>query len=71
MQKFRILLEPDVDGGYTVQVIGLPGCFTEGDTKEEAITNAKDAIALYLGYLKDKGMKVGDLPKPSIVSVAV
>ncbi|MFH1056126.1 MAG: type II toxin-antitoxin system HicB family antitoxin [Candidatus Altiarchaeota archaeon] len=71
MRKFKVLLEPDVEGGYTVQVLGLPGCFTEGDTKEEALANARDAITLYIEHLKDKGKNFGDIPKPSIVSVAV
>ena len=71
MRKFKVVLEPDEDGGYTVQVLGLPGCFTEGETKADAIANAKDAIQLYLEYLRDKGKNVGNLPKSSIVSVAV
>ena len=71
MDKFRVVLEPDIDGGYTVQVLGLPGCYTEGDTKKEAIQNAKEAIRLYLDHLKDEGRGLGDLPKASIVSVAV
>lgn len=71
MKKFKIVLEPDEDGGYTVQVLGLPGCFSEGDTREEAIANAKDAIHLYLDYLKDKGKSLDSLPNPSIISVSV
>ena len=44
-----MFLIPDAeDGGYTVQVPALPGCFTEGETADEALANARDVIRLYL-----------------------
>ncbi len=46
--KFNVVLEPADEGGYTVFVPSLPGCISEGDTKEEALKNIKDAIELYL-----------------------
>jgi len=46
--KFRIVLEPSDEGGYTVTVPALPGCISEGDTLEEAVRNIKEAIELYL-----------------------
>ncbi|MGB8217082.1 MAG: type II toxin-antitoxin system HicB family antitoxin [Candidatus Methanoperedens sp.] len=46
--KFKIVLEPAEEGGYVVYVPALPGCISEGDTKEEAIKNIKEAIELYL-----------------------
>lgn len=55
-RMFQAVLTPDeLDGGYVVTVPGLPGCITEGDTVEEALKNAKEAISLYLEYLHDKG----------------
>lgn len=44
----KVVLEPQDEGGYTVYVPSLPGCISEGDTKEEAIENIKEAIELYL-----------------------
>ena len=44
----RVVLEPSEDGGYTVTVPGLPGCISEGDTREEALANIRAAIDLYL-----------------------
>jgi len=47
--EYTILLDPDEEaGGYTVTVPALPGIATQGDTFEEAIEMARDAIALYL-----------------------
>ena len=43
-----IVLEPAEEGGFTAYVPSLPGCISEGDTKDEAIANIKEAIELYL-----------------------
>lgn len=48
--KLKIILEPGDERGYTVYVPSLPGCISEGDTKEEALKNIKEAIALYFIY---------------------
>jgi predicted RNase H-like HicB family nuclease len=46
--RFVLVLTPDLeDGGYTVTAVGLPGLITDGDTVEEAIANAREAIHLY------------------------
>jgi predicted RNase H-like HicB family nuclease len=45
---FDLFFEHSSDGGYTVTVPALPGCISEGETREEAITNIEEAIALYL-----------------------
>ncbi|MBS3105154.1 type II toxin-antitoxin system HicB family antitoxin [Candidatus Woesearchaeota archaeon] len=46
--KLTIVLEPQEEGGFTAYVPSLPGCISQGDTKEEAIKNIKEAIELYL-----------------------
>ncbi len=51
--KLKIVLEPSDDGGFTVYVPSLPGCISEGDTKEEAMANIKEAIELYLKTVED------------------
>jgi predicted RNase H-like HicB family nuclease len=51
--KMRVILEPSEDGGYTAVVPALPGCISEGDTKEEALANIKEAIELYLEPVDD------------------
>lgn len=51
--KLKVVLEPSEEGGYTVYVPALPGCITEGDTKEEALANVREAIELYLEPTED------------------
>ncbi len=51
--KIKIYLEPSEDGGYTAIVPSLPGCISEGDTKEEASKNIREAIELYLEPVED------------------
>lgn len=46
--KLKVVLEPQEEGGYTVYVPALPGCISEGETREEAIENIQEAIQLYL-----------------------
>lgn len=47
-RKFTVVLFKADDGGYTVTVPALRGCVTEGDTLEEALENAREAIRLTL-----------------------
>lgn len=49
------MLKKEIEGGYTVTAPSLPGCVTYGDTIEEAIKMAKEAISLYLEDLKADG----------------
>ena len=48
---YRILLNKEPEGGYTVNVPSLPGCITFGKTVDEAIEHAKEAISLYIESL--------------------
>jgi len=63
--KFPIAIEPgDEKHAFGVVVPDLPGCFSAGDTIEEAIDNAKEAIELWLEVAIDDGMPV---PEPSAI----
>lgn len=46
--EIKVVLEAQEEGGYTAYVPSLPGCISEGDTKEETLKNIKEAIELYL-----------------------
>ncbi|KPA10197.1 Uncharacterized protein family UPF0150 domain protein [Candidatus Magnetomorum sp. HK-1] len=51
--NLRLVLKHSEDGGYTVIVPSLPGCISEGDTREEALKNINEAIDLYLEPIED------------------
>jgi antitoxin HicB len=50
--KFSVVLEPAEEGGFNVTVPALDGCFTQGETEEEALQNAREAILCYLEGLE-------------------
>ncbi len=52
--NIKVVLEPSEEGGYTVYVPSLPGCISEGETIEEAMTNIQEAIELYLEPIEDE-----------------
>ena len=51
--KLQIILEPSEEGGFTATVPSLPGCISEGDTRESALKNIQEAIELYLEPVAD------------------
>ncbi len=62
----KVILEPSEDGGFTAIVPALPGCISEGDTREEALRNIREAIELYLEPVEDDIQ-----PSPSAEQVEV
>jgi antitoxin HicB len=56
--SYRILLRKEPEGGYTVTVPSLPGCVTYGETVEEAVEMAKEAIEVYLESLREHGEEI-------------
>jgi len=66
--KFIVVLEPAEEGGFNVSVPGLDGCFTQGETEEDALENAKEAITCYLEGLE----KVNEIKtKPGVTAKEV
>ena len=53
--RYRVLIEQDEDGVFVAEVPSLPGCVTQGGTRDEALSNVREAIALYLESLEDHG----------------
>lgn len=59
-RTYKINLRKEEEGGYTVFVPSLPGCITYGETVDEAINMAKEAIELYIEELQDRGESIPD-----------
>jgi len=69
---FKVLLEPDEQvGGYVVSCPALPGCYTQGDTIDEALENVKEAILLCLEDLRAQNQPIPDMSRVLFSSVAV
>lgn len=51
--RFKVVLEPSEEGGYTVYVPSLTGCISEGETVEEVLSNIEEAVMLYLEPVDD------------------
>lgn len=58
--KYTAVFEPEYGGGYSVTIPALPGCISEGDSFEEAMSNIKEAAELYIEDLKES-----EIPKES------
>ena len=71
LMKFRVIIEQDEDGIFVAECPTLPGCISQGETREEAAANIRDAIQGYLQSLQKHGEPV---PRPiteEIVEVTV
>lgn len=53
--RYTVILQRESDGGYVVSVPALPGCVSQGDSREEALKNIEEAIELYLEDVKAAG----------------
>lgn len=69
--KFRVTIEPDEDGVFVVECPVLPGCVSQGSTREEALKNIQDAIQGYLHSLEKHGEPVPGPITEEVVEVAV
>jgi predicted RNase H-like HicB family nuclease len=59
--EFDVVLQPEDEGGFSVFVPGLPGCVSQGGTREEALAMIKEAIEGYLESLEAHG---DPIPEP-------
>jgi predicted RNase H-like HicB family nuclease len=69
--KFRVLIEEDEDGFFVAEVPSLPGCISQGRTRQEAVNNAKEAIAAYLESLAAHDEPIPPPINEEFVEVAV
>ena len=62
MREFTVVLTPDNEqpGTYNVTVPALPGCVTWGQGRDDALTNAREAIELYLEQLEAEARSIAD-----------
>lgn len=68
---YTIIIHPAEEGGYWTEVPALSGCFSQGDTAEEAIENTRDAIECHLVALREEGQEIAEEEKLLIAHVRV
>lgn len=54
----QVMIEADESGGYVVSCPSLPGCYSQGETIDEAVANIREAIELYIEVLEEDGKPV-------------
>jgi antitoxin HicB len=69
--SYSVILEPQEGGGFTVLVPALPEVVTEGETEQEALANAEEAIRAILEYRQEQGLAPPSDSHPTIRSVTV
>lgn len=69
--SFSVVLEPQEGGGFTVSVPALPEVVTEGETEQEALANAEEAIKGIIGYRRDNGLLIPADAQPEVRRVTV
>jgi predicted RNase H-like HicB family nuclease len=69
--KYRALIEQDEDGMFVAEVPALPGCISQGRTREEALQNTQEAITAYLESLEAHGEPIPPSINEEIIEVAV
>lgn len=69
--KYRVIIEQDEDGVFVAEVPALPGCFSQGRTRAEALKNVQEAIEAYLESLKAHDEPVPPSINEEVVEVAV
>jgi predicted RNase H-like HicB family nuclease len=53
--RYTVILEQESDGGYVASVPALPGCVSQGDNRDEAMANIREAIELYVEDCRETG----------------
>jgi predicted RNase H-like HicB family nuclease len=69
--KFRVTIEADEDGVFVAECPALPGCVSQGKTRDEAMVNIRDAIQGYLESLKKHGDPIPGPITEAVVEVTV
>ena len=70
--EYRVVLESDLeDGGYVAHCPALPGCYSQGDTKEKALSNIREAIEAYIESLQKDHMPIPEDSEPEIMKIKI
>jgi len=69
--RYTVILQREEDGGYVATVPVLPGCVSQGDTREEALKNIEEAVEVFVEDVRAAGENVPVEDERTFVEVAV
>lgn len=69
--KYRVLIEQDEDGVFVAQAPALPGCISQGSSRDEALANIREAIEGYMESLRSHNEPIPPAISEEIIEVAV
>lgn len=69
--KYRVLIEPDEDGAFVARVPALPGCISQGSSRDEALANIVEAVEGYLESLLAHDEPIPPAISEEIIEVAL
>jgi predicted RNase H-like HicB family nuclease len=58
MRRYTVVVHPAEEGGYWVDLPALPGCFSQGETVEEALESVREAIEAHLAAIREDGQRI-------------
>ena len=64
MMKLKVLLQPEEEGGYSVSVPALPGCYSQGETLDEALANIREAADLWIEVQTERAARAASADSP-------
>jgi antitoxin HicB len=68
--RFRVVIERDEDGVFVIEVPSLPGCISQGRTRDDALLNIREAITGYLESLKAHGDPIPPPIDEEVIEIA-
>ena len=69
--KYRVVIQQDEDGVFVAEVVGLPGCISQGQTRSEALLNVQEALEAYLESLQAHGEPVPPPIDEEVIEVRI
>jgi len=69
--KYRVLIEQDEDGFYTAHVPSLPGCISQGSTRDDVMKNIEEAVIVYIESLKAHNEPIPPPIQEELIEVCV
>ena len=63
--KLKVLLQPDLDGGFSASIPALPGCHSQGDSLKEAFSNIREAAELWMEVQVERAEREAQKDSPA------